>query len=413
LRLVRVAGGPSASWESRGDRLTVGSDVTNDVHVDDATVSRFHCEVIIDGEGARVRDLRSRNGTSVDGLFVKEAYLRAGSTLKLGRTSMRCELPGELNRLPISERSEMGGLVGCSVAMRATFAVLERVAASNATVLIEGETGSGKGAVAEALHGASDRAGRPFVVLDVGALPPSLVESELFGHERGAFTGAVDRRLGVFEEASGGTVFLDEIGELPLPLQPKLLRVLEERRVRRVGANLEQPVDVRVIAATHRDLRVEVNEQRFRSDLYYRVAVVRVAIPPLRERLEDIPVLVDHLLAKLGADPRVAAQLRTPEFLRQLAQQAWPGNVRELRNHLERCLVLPESALAPAPREPRPAIDLDMPFLQARRRLVQEFERAYLSELLARNDGRPGAAAQAAGIDRVYLYRLLRKHGLR
>jgi DNA-binding NtrC family response regulator len=170
---------------------------------------------------------------------------------------------------------------------------------------------------------------------------------------------------------------------------------------------------VRVIAATHRDLRVEVNEQRFRSDLYYRVAVVRVAIPPLRERLEDIPVLVDHLLAKLGADPRVAAQLRTPEFLRQLALQAWPGNVRELRNHLERCLVLPESAFAPAPREPRPAIDLDTPFLQARRRLVQEFERAYLSELLARNDGRPGAAAQAAGIDRVYLYRLLRKHGLR
>jgi two-component system response regulator GlrR len=317
-------------------------------------------------------------------------------------------------------RSQLGGMVGTSAAMQTTFALLERAAASEATVLVEGETGTGKELAARALHAASRRREQPFVTVDSGALPANLIESELFGHERGAFTGASERRVGSFEEATGGTIFLDEIGELPMDVQPKLLRVLERREIRRVGANRHLPVDVRVIAATNRDLAREVAAGRFRSDLYFRLAVVKVALPPLRARPEDVPRLVDHLLEGLGASGRLAAALHHPDFLARLARAPWPGNVRELRNYLEACLVFGEAlplAATPAPA-PAPADEHDAPdghaeqltLPEARRRALDDFERRYVSRLMARHDGKVARVARMAGVDRAYIYRILRRH---
>ena len=247
---------------------------------------------------------------------VKEAFLRAGSVLRLGGATLRFELVDGGNRLLISDRTAFGGMFGISAPMRASFALMERAAASDATVLLEGETGTGKGQAAEAIHQASARAKAPLIVVDCGAIPANLLESELFGHEKGAFTGAESRRLGAFEEADGGTIFLDEIGELPLDLQPKLLRVLENRQVRRLGGNVHRAIDVRVIAATNRDLRTEVNPGRFRADLYFRLAVVRITLPPLRERPEDLPLLVSRLLRRMGANEAMVERFssrRVPE----------------------------------------------------------------------------------------------------
>src|SRR5207248_3349042 len=259
----------------------------------------------------------------------------------------------------------------------------------------------------------SSRRDRPFIVVDCGAIPCNLLESELFGHEKGAFTGACERRLGAFEEASTGTLFLDEVGELPLDLQPKLLRALESKEIRRVGSSQWRVADVRVIAATNRELRTDVNTGRFRGDLYYRLAVVTIALPPLRTRLEDLPLLVSRLLETLGADRNAVALLSTPEFLRSLESAAWPGNVRELRNFLQRCLVF---------RQPIPTADIaaSVPdsagdvwhYVSARRRALDEFERRYLEALLARHDGKVALAAREAGVGRVYLYRLLKRHAV-
>jgi transcriptional regulator with PAS, ATPase and Fis domain len=295
------------------------------------------------------------------------------------------------------------------------FAVLERVAAADSTVLIEGETGTGKEVAAESLHRESPRRDGPLIVVDCGAIPADLLESELFGHEKGAFTGAVVGREGAFEAASKGTIFLDEIGEIAPALQPKLLRVLERREVKRVGSNRYQPVDVRVLAATNRNLLAEVNEGRFRSDLYYRLAVVQVRLPTLRERAEDIPLLVEHILSSLGAAERPeAAQLRTREFLAELQQHAWPGNVRELRNYVERCLTLRESApLAAAPMDGAAVFDSTRPLREARESWTRTFERRYLQEVLDRAGGNVSAAARAAGVDRIHFYRLLWRHGIR
>jgi DNA-binding NtrC family response regulator len=250
------------------------------------------------------------------------------------------------------------------------------------------------------------------VVIDCGAMPANLLESELFGHERGAFTGALTQRVGAFESARGGTVFLDEIGELPLDLQPKLLRALEDRTIRRLGASQRIPIDVRIVAATNRSLATEVNVGRFRSDLFYRLAVARIEVPALRERLDDLPLLVDTMLERLGVDESSRRRLATPKALAWLASRAWPGNVRELRNVLERWVVfgaserVPDGAAAPSAK-----IDPSVPWLEARRRAVQEFERSYVEALLQAHEGNVSRAARAAGIDRVYLHRLLRRHG--
>jgi two-component system, NtrC family, response regulator GlrR len=414
FRLTVVSGpGEGKRRESRADRCSIGHHPLNDLVVEDATVSRFHCEVVVDDDGrARARDLGSRNGTLVDGVPIVECFLHDGSTLSVGQVVVRFDVGDRTNPLRLCERTEFGDLVGRSAAMRACFALLERAAATEVTLLLDGETGTGKSAAAEAVHRASARHAGPFVVVDCGAIPAPLLESELFGHEKGSFTGASERRRGAFEEAGGGTLLLDEIGELPLELQPKLLRVLEQRQIRRVGSNAYFPVDVRMIAATHRDLRLLVNEGRFRSDLFFRLAVVKILIPPLRRRPEDIPALIERLLAAGGHDGAGVAALRAPGALAELQRAAWPGNVRELRNYVERCLFYGD---APPPAdEPPPSrdVDVDRPLAEARRRVVEQFERAYLQKLLARHQGRMKDTADAAGINRVHLYKLLRKLGV-
>jgi DNA-binding NtrC family response regulator len=410
-----VEGGAPARHQSTGPTCAIGAHPSNDLVIDDPTVSRFHCELIAAPTAVRIRDAGSRNGTIVDGMRVYDAELRDGSVVRLGRAALRFTTTGAPQAVPLSSRDHFGPLVGGSPAMRGLFARCERAATSDVTVLLEGETGTGKGAAAEAIHAASARRDRPFVVVDCGALAPTLLDSELFGHEKGAFTGADARRIGAFEEADGGTIFLDEIGELPAELQPKLLRVLENREVRRLGQNGWQAVDLRIIAATNRDLRAEVNAGRFRSDLYYRLAVLTIPVPPLRQHPDDLALTVRAILAGLRATPDAVAALTAPEFVARLGRAAWPGNVRELRNYLEQAIVLEDPPpLGPATVEAAPPlIDPGVPYALARERSLESFERAYVAALVRAHRGNVAAAATAAGMARVYLYRLIRRHGLK
>ena len=405
------------SFDSSSDRLQIGSHPLNEVEVRDRTVSRFHCEVFVDRDGrAWVKDLGSRNGTRVNGVRVREAELQEGMVLRVGQLELVFTPLAERNELPVAPVTSFGTLVGSSVPLRTAFAQLGKAAAKDVTVLLTGESGTGKSEAAELLHEQSGRAGKPLRVVDCAAVPANLLESELFGHERGAFTGAIQRRVGVFEEAEGGTVFLDEVGELPLDLQPKLLRVLEAREVRRLGANRYLPVDVRVVAATNRDLRAEVNVGRFRPDLYFRLAVLTVRLPPLRERPGDIPLIAKQLLGRLTLDEETRRALAEPAFLSRLQLSPWPGNVRELRNHLERCAALQE-ALQPASEDPSPqhldALDVSIPFSEARRRLLDTFEQGYVRALLDRHDGNVSRAAATAGVDRAHLHRIMRRQKMR
>ncbi len=407
-----VPGGAVRTFEQA--RCTVGSHPSNDLVLEDETVSRFHCVVAVESRGVRVRDEGSANGTLVDGVRVQDAWLRDGAELRLGAVAVRFQLTTERFQVPLHPEGHFGGLVGESPAMRQIFAMLERCARTDATVLLEGETGTGKEGAAEAIHRHSPRADHPFVVVDAGALPPNLLESELFGHEKGAFTGAHATRIGAFEAADGGTVFLDEIGELPADLQPKLLRVLERRTIQRVGESTRRPIDVRFIAATNRNLREAVNTGEFRSDLYFRLAVVTVRLPPLRERLDDLPMLVRCLLEQMGTDRPTLERLSGPGFVAQLRKGHWGGNVRELRNHLERCLVLD----APLPvgefGDAKGAVpSTSLSYQEARRAALDAFERGWLEALLKAHDGNVSAAARAADVNRPYLHRLLRRHGLR
>jgi two-component system, NtrC family, response regulator GlrR len=411
-----------------GQRVVVGVHPSADLVLHDGTVSRFHCEVAVDGDHVSIKDLGSRNGTFVDGVSIVHAHLKTGSRIAIGSSELEFGLGREPLRIEISKSARFGALVGESTPMRAVFALLDRAAKSEATVLLSGETGTGKEIAAESLHAASARGKGPFVVVDCGAIPGELLESELFGHEKGAFTGAVNARAGAFEVAEGGTVFLDEIGELGLELQPKLLRVLERKHLKRVGQSRYVPVDVRVIAATNRNLQSEVNSRRFRADLYYRLAVLEVRLPALRERPEDVPLLVEHILAGLGASSQPeAAVLRGEAAALELMRHPWPGNVRELRNYVERCLALADRgplSLPDAGGEAPAGAELDREsggtsdaapgnLRSARQSWLREFEKRYLEELLAQNGGNVSAAARSAGIDRKYLYRLLWRNGLR
>jgi DNA-binding NtrC family response regulator len=382
-------------------------------------VSRFHCEITRAGPRLLVRDLGSRNGTFIDGVEVREAFCPPAAALVLGATRIALRTTTASVAVEAGRRERFGQMTARSPAMRRVLSQLERVAASDATVLLLGETGTGKEITAESLHQESPRAKGPFIIVDCGAIPAELLESELFGHEKGAFTGALRAREGAFQAASGGTIFLDEIGELPKDLQPKLLRALSRRAVKPVGTETYLDVDVRVIAATNRDLRQEVNAERFRGDLYYRLAVVEVRLPPLRDRLDDLPLLVETMLRESHASPADTSRLTSSSFMGQLAHHAWPGNIRELRNVIDRALALgpwePETpaALAPAPDGTAPAVDLSRPFKEARDAWTASFERAYLAALLDHHAGNIRAASRAAGIDRVHLYRLLARHGLR
>ncbi len=395
------------------ERLVVGADARADLVIDDPTLSKFHCELrIVDGV-TFVRDLGSRNGTLVDHVPVIEAPLRDGAILTLGRSQLRFEVGSRDVEVALSPRDTFGKLRGGSIAMRSIYPLLEAAAASTSTVLLQGESGTGKDLAAESIHLESARRDGPFVVVDCGAIPGQLLEAELFGHEAGAFTGAGAGRAGAFEAAAGGTLLLDEIGELALDLQPKLLRAIDRREIQRIGSTQRIPVDVRVIAATNRDLKAEGNARRFRSDLSVRLAVLVVTMPPLRARTTDIPMLVETILDALGdRDSAMARALAGGELLPELLRHGWPGNVRELRNYVESCLARQESSLAAVPAA-EPTIDIHRPLREVRDRWIRHVERRYLEELLAAHGGNVSAAARAAGVDRVHLHRLLAKVGLR
>ena len=414
------------------ERMTIGRSVICDLTLSDNAVSGTHCEIIAKENGFLLRDLGSANGTWVAGVRVREAWLEPGMPLRIGLTVIRFEHgPGTIE-IDLSRREKFYDLIGHGVRMREIFAVLEKVAASDLTVLVRGETGTGKELVARAIHRASKRAQRPLVVQDCSAIPANLIESILFGHERGSFTGAADRKQGCFEVADGGTLFLDEIGELDISLQPKLLRVLETREVQRVGGTRMIPVDVRVIAATNRDLRQMVNDGTFREDLYYRLSVVQVDLPPLRERVEDIPGLVGQFLeesAKRGGQGDAADFTITADAMTKLQAYPWPGNVRELKNTIERAVSLADGPelgmhdLMPASQKTPPMVfpggtaeqfvDNEIPFKDAKQRIVDAFEAQYLKAVLDKHGDNISRSARAAGLTRYHLRELAKRYGLR
>ncbi len=409
---VEVIDGPSrgTSALSDGEPLTIGTAEEVSLRLADRTVSRFHLELSAEVGGVLARDLGSTNGTYVGGVRLREAVVPSGTTIALGDSRVRVLDAGSAS---LDAGVTVPGLVGRSPAAQALALRVARAAATDAPVLVTGESGTGKELVASALHALSPRAAGPFVVVDAGAVAPGLVQSELFGHEKGAFTGAREARKGALERASGGTLFIDEIGELSGTLQPMLLGALARRTIRRVGGEREIPIDVRVVTATHRDLRAAVNAGTFRADLYHRIAVLRVSVPPLRARVDDVPELVDHFLAAAGFDgPR--SEIVPDDVLARFCDHPWPGNVRELRNAVEAALALREPPELEAP-EPTGAFReiLGRPFREGRDEAMARFERAYLEALLERARQNVSAAAREAGVDRTYLHDLMKRHGLR
>ncbi len=403
------------SWTSTRDRCEMGKDDANDVVIKSDQVSRFHCEIEIRDRGALLRDLGSTNETLVDGVSVESAYLRDQSVICLGDVRLRFELLNGTNPLPLSTSSEMEGLIGASSAMRACFKDVECAAKVSSSVVLAGETGTGKTALAQAIHRMSKRNRSRFVVLDCGTLMPTLIERELFGHVKGAFSDAYKDNPGLFEHAHQGTIFLDEIAELPLDLQTKLLRVIQERKIRRLGAQDEISVDVRIIAATHKDLRKEVSQGRFREDLYYRLNVLPIRVPALRERPDDVDLLVDRFLDELGANAKTREELTHPEALERLRTSPWPGNIRQLHHYIERCVAYGRCVPVDldANEKSVDVIDIDKPLADERTRVVEAFERQYLTLLLDRCGGNVSEAARAADITRPHFYRLLQKYGIR
>lgn len=413
---VRVVTGADARAEValRADRsVSVGSSADNDLVLSDRTVSRYHIELRPAPGGVLVRDLGSLNGTFFNQARIQAAVLPQGAELRLGECALVIDVVAGA-ATPSLEVADIAGLIAKSPAMLRVVATIGKLAPTMVSVLIEGETGTGKEVVASAIHATSPRAKAPFVVVDCGALPPTLIASELFGHERGAFTGAAQRHAGAFERAHGGTLFLDEIGELPLELQPALLGVLERRRFRRLGGERDVEADFRLVSATHRDLRADANSGRFRNDLYFRLAVSRVVIPALRERPEDVAALARHFAEQVAGTPHPPGL--TDELLAQLSGQHWAGNARELRNYVENAIALgfePSAGAMPA-RVAQGTDDTRIePYKLARAEAVSAFEREYLRRLIAECEGNASAAARRAEMDRAYLLSLLRRHGLR
>jgi transcriptional regulator with PAS, ATPase and Fis domain len=418
-----VIEGPSRGTRVRVENgvARVGSATGSDLPLSDYTVSRVHCEVRVHPTAIALKDCGSTNGTFVEGVNVREGEVQPGTAVRVGKSVFRIESVDGSSVVPVSDSDSFGELVGASLPMRQVYAILERIATTNATLLIEGETGTGKDVAARSLHAASSRAAGPFVPVDCGAIPENLIESELFGHVRGAFSGAVSDRRGVFEEAHGGTLFLDEIGEMPLSLQSKLLRAIETRSVRRVGGNSERPVDVRIVAATNRPLAICANQGTFREDLYYRLAVVDVTLPPLRSRVDDIPRLAGHFFARFSG-----SEGSLPDaFVATLMRRSWPGNVRELRNFIERSVSLgsihegsslPRTSSEPPPSIP-PAMEsfvpLHLPLKDARQAWTENFESIYVRSMLKKTGGNLSRAAELAGVNRRFMQRLLGRLGLR
>jgi transcriptional regulator with GAF, ATPase, and Fis domain len=430
-----VAGGPDKglSVQLQATPLVVGTGSDCDLVLNDRSVSRRHAEVFRAGDLVVVKDLGSTNGTFFHDARVTEVHVPLGGEVSFGKSRIKIVPEELLVETKAFDSDHLGPMVGGDHRMREIFALIDDIARTDVTVVIEGETGTGKELVARAIHERSRRNGQPFVVFDCTNQPKDLIESSLFGHVKGAFTGATAPRAGAFERANGGTIFLDELGEFGLDLQPKLLRVLESREVQRVGGDEYEPVDVRVIAATNRNLKAEVRAQRFREDLYYRLAVVKIMLPPLRERTSDIPRLVDHFVALAGrgfsVDPRCFAALRA---------YSWPGNVRELKNVVDRASALSQGKsnvdlsrfLGDQDEEPRPLqrtasssppavgatpagpVDKGVSFKEAKGRIISDFESQYILTLLREHGNNISLAAREAGIDRKHFKDLMRKYGI-
>ncbi len=409
--------GNKAELEIGADTLVVGRNEACDLVLDDKKVSAVHMELVATERGVRVRDLGSRNGTFVGETRIGEVYLLKPTIIHCGDSVIDFS-PASPEQVDVPDIAEFGPLVGTGAAMRTVFERLRKAAPTELTILIGGETGTGKELVAQAIHQASTRANKPFVVVDCGSIPASLAESALFGHERGSFTGAVDKRVSPFAEADGGTIFLDELGELPVDVQPKLLRALAEQRIKSVGSNSYRPVNVRVIAATRRDLVREVNDGNFRSDLYFRVAQIKVELPALRHRLEDIPALVKRMLDDLG-DKGAYARIMN-DSLERLMRHDWPGNVRELRNVVAVALAFGKEGpldiaqhLAPLTSTAAEATPTrGRTFQDAKRDILARFERDYFTALYAECSGNVSEIGRRAAMERAHVRGYLRRHGI-
>jgi DNA-binding NtrC family response regulator len=444
-------------WSFEREEVSIGAMDDNDIVLPEDAVSRYHCKIIQDDTGYVLVDLESTNGTFINGVRIREGYLRPGCTVEVGQRKLMFNASEERVEIEPSADTQCGDLIGQNAQMREIYAIIEKIAPTATTVVIEGETGTGKEVVAQSIHKLSRRADGPLIIFDCGAVPPNLIESELFGHEKGSFTGAVMTRQGLFEMADGGTLFLDEMGELPLDLQPKLLRCLEQREVRRVGGAKASKVDVRIIAATNRNLEEEVRAGRFRQDLFYRLSVVRLQLPSLRERPDDIPLLITHFLQNQKYNRKPDGNVRVtgiaPEAMRALQSYQWPGNVRELVNVVERAVSFSESSMisipdlpehvrdariaAPPPevaarrpqvapaqpdqgaygpsydaRPPHELVSGEVTFKDAKERWVAAFERDYIVNLLKNHDGNISHAAREADIDRKYFRKLMRKYDI-
>ncbi|MCW5836196.1 MAG: sigma 54-dependent Fis family transcriptional regulator [Labilithrix sp.] len=420
--------------DAGGGRVYVGKSSACDLELQDALASRRHCAFLVEGRAVRLTDLDSTNGTLVNGVRVVEALLQGGELVRVGDTTIAVRL-GEQRARRLSGASRFGRMIGASPEMQRLHPICERLARSDVPVILEGETGTGKELLAESLHEASPRANGPFIVFDCTTSPPGLLEARLFGHERGAFTGAVGSRPGVFEDASGGTLLIDEIGDLDVALQAKLLRAVQSGQVQRLGGGAWIKTDVRVLAATRRDLEREIQAGRFRDDLYYRLAVARIEIPPLRRRRGDVRLLAEHFWERAAPSHKPPI---SEELLARFESYAWPGNVRELYNAVLHHAALGDLADAgtslpprrergadadPAPRagaeEPatRPGdvveavIAAGLAFPQAKQKVLEDFEERYVDALLARHDHNISKAAAAAGIARRYFYTIRTRRG--
>jgi DNA-binding NtrC family response regulator len=401
--LIEAVDGPGAGPKATLEQGTcfIGSDEGCEVSLKDTAVSRRHLSVELLAGAVRVRDLQSTNGTTYLGARIQQAVVPLGASIVIGRTTVRFS-PAARAPLAVSGRDELEGLYGRTQPMRHVFALLERLGPADGTVLLRGETGTGKTTAARALHALGHHAAEPFVVFDCAAVNPNLLESELFGHAKGAFTGAEKARAGAAELAGHGTLLLDEVGELSPVLQPKLLRLLDQRELKRVGETHVRSVTCRIVATTARDLEAEVALGKFRKDLYFRLAAAEVRMPALRERREDIPELVQRFARAVS---KVDVKL-SPATVAELLGDPWPGNVRELKNAVERAIALGElgsdAAAAPGPKT----------FKEAREKMLFDFERDYLQALLDGQKGNVSAAARESGLSRSQFYRLLEKHKL-
>jgi DNA-binding NtrC family response regulator len=413
LRVVIAGAPPEYSAVLGLSPVTLGSSEDCTLVVSDHAVSRKHCSLSLSEDGILLRDLGSKNGTMVGRLRIKEVLLTPETVVTIGSTSFTVRVDGDPSVVRIAPTPQFGEALGGCIQMRALFARLSQAAATDATILLRGESGTGKEVLARAVHENSARRNGPFVVFDCSAVTESLFEAELFGHVKGAFTGAEHDRVGALSAAHGGTLFLDEVGEVPLSVQSKLLRAIDSKRFRAVGENDWRAADVRIVAATHRDLLGAARTGAFRSDLYYRLAVLQAEVPPLRERGEDLELLADHILSQ--QTPARSLHDLPANTLAMLRSHAFPGNVRELRNVLTRLALFPDlgSEVFDQVTADGWASLFSMPLRDAREQVIERFESNYLAAKLRAHAGNVTQTAMAAGMSRQMIYRLMERHGMK